>query len=99
MNREIDKNKEFKGDFLYYIGLTGSLVLFALACNYNAIVNNVFKGNVEETVEPTPIIQIEDDTKEEVPYTDKTVNKDGKSEQTPRSGKPINVHITNEVTK
>ncbi len=99
MNREIDKDKEFKRDFLYYIGLTGSLVLFALACNYNAIVNNVFKANRVEEVEPTPVIQIEDDTKEEVPYTDKTVNKDGKSEQTPRSGKPVNVHITSGVTK
>lgn len=98
MNREFDKDKEFKKDFLYYIGLTGSLALFAFACNYKAIVNNVFKEPKEESI-PTPVIEIEDDTKEEVPYEDKTVNKDGKSEKTPRSGKPVDVHITTGITK
>lgn len=99
MNREIDKKKEFKGDFLYYIGLTGSLLMFAVACNYNAIINTVFKGGTNEGSEPTPQIVIEDDTKEETKYTDKTINKDGSSSQTPRSGKPVNVHYSTEVTK
>ncbi len=87
MNREIDSKKEFKGDFLYYIGLTGSLAMFALACNYNAIVNTVFKGN-DQTAEPTPVIEIEDDTKEQEEYKDKSINNNGSSDKTPRSGGP-----------
>lgn len=99
MNREFDSKREFKENFLYYIGLTGSLLLFAGACNFNSIVNTVFKGNSDVSTEPTPTITIEDDTKEPTEYTDKTIYKDGSSEKTPRSGKPVSVNYSTGVTK